>query len=775
MTTLHRLLVRDPLILMSLVLTAVVVFAGFGFTRAAWQEAETRVEADLTHVTRQLDFRFAEMERLAESIGLLWESGHLDPRNDQACWQHLAPFVKAHDHLTGVNLIQADGVGFGLGRVGPLWAGRGLFLEGSGWRYGPVLGDAAEADPSLRTPGKNAIDLRSRPWYQLGLQAKRATWTEVVLFTGRRAGQPGIFLVRPVRNREGHLLGVLSLDLLLESITKVVWEVRPTPGAWLMAIDERGRIIVPPQTHAMDEAQGRESVFLRPVAPDLFPLAHDLFTAVEKKGGAASGIRAVRDRLHGRIRPLARAGGPNWYLVLALPENDINAAPRRRALLVGAIGLAMVGLFATLAFHLTRRVAHPLDQLARSAEALTRGEPPPVPSTSIHEIGILSATLEAAHRGLAEREALQAQLRHSHRMQAVGTLAGGIAHDLNNQLAAILTQLELGLTRIDPGQPSHRNLAKALEATRRCADTTKALLSFSRPSKPELQALDLNQLVEDTLNLLTQLLGPEIKVEKDLHPEAATVMGDWTQLEQVLVNLLLNARDALPAGGTIQVWTSCEHGEVRLQVVDNGTGMTPEVKEQVFDPFFTTKDVGKGTGLGLASALGVARAHGGQLLVESTWGKGSCFTLCLPQATIPAAAPVTVQNQPYPDLAGVKLLVVDDEEALRGSIAEVLEACSAHVLTASDGEEGWDCLQGHVVDLIVSDQLMPRCTGAELMDRLRASGSKVPILLLSGRGLEGMEEDLAKDPLVAHLAKPFTISRLLEAVVSLLKTSKPTA
>ncbi len=768
-TTLHRLLVRDPLILMSLVLTVVVVFAGIGFTRSAWQEAETRVEADLNHVTQQLDFRFAEMERLANSIGLLWESGRLDPRNDQACWEQLAPFVKAHEHLTGVNLIQADGVGFGLGRVGPLWAARGLFPEGSGWRYGPVLGDAAGADPSLRTPGRNAIDLRPRPWFQLGLQAKQALWTEVVLFTGRRAGQPGIFLVRPVRNREGQLLGVISLDLLLESLTKVVWEVRPTPGAWLMAIDDQGRIIVPPQTHAMGEAQGRESVFLRPVAPSLFPLAHDLFTAMEKQGGAASGIRAVRDRLHGRIRPLARVGGPNWHLVLALPEDDINAAPRRRALLVGGIGLALVGLFATLAFHLTRRVARPLTQLAASAEALGRGERPPVPTTSIREIGILGATLEAAHRGLVEREALQAQLRHSHRMQAVGTLAGGIAHDLNNQLAAILTQLELGLMRIDPGEPPHRNLTKALEATRRCADTTKALLSFSRPSKPELQALDLNQLVEDTLNLMTQLLGPEIKVEKDLHPESATVMGDWTQLEQVLVNLLLNARDALPAGGTIQVWTSCERGEVRLQVVDNGTGMTPEIMDQIFDPFFTTKEVGKGTGLGLASALGVARAHGGQLLVESTWGKGSCFTLALSQATIPVATPVAVPNQPYPDLAGVKLLVVDDEEALRTSIAEVLESCSAHVQMAADGEEAWELLRRDLVDLIVTDQLMPRCTGAELLERLRASGSQVPVLILSGRGLEGMEDDLAKDPLVAHLAKPFTLSRLLDAVVNLLR------
>jgi len=763
-TTLHRLLVRDPLILMALVLTALVAFAGFGFTKAAWQEAETRVESDLNHVSQQLDFRFAEMERLADSLGLLWESGQLDLGNDQACWAQLAPWIRPHEHLTGLNLVQTDGRGFGLGRLGPLWGGRGLIPENGGWRYGPVVGDAADADPSLRIPGKQAFDLRARPWFQLGLQVKKATWTEVVLFAGRRAGKPGIFLVRPVWDRSGQLLGVLSLDLLLESLTTVVWEVKPTPGSWLMAIDERGRIIVPPQTQSMGDEEARERVFLHPVSSDLFPLAHDLFAALEQHHGTASGIRAVRDRLHGRIRPLARVGGPNWQLVLALPEDDINAAPRRRALLVGAIGLVLVGLFATLAFHLTRRVARPLDQLARSAEALTRGEPPPVPSTSIREIGILGATLEAAHRGLAEREALQAQLRHSQRMQAVGNLAGGIAHDLNNQLAAILTQLELGLTRIDAEQPSHRNLQRAMEATRRCADTTKALLAFSRPAKPQLVALDLNQLIEDTLGLLTQLLGPEIKVEKDLLPRPALVLGDWTQLEQVLVNLLLNARDALPAGGTIQVWTFSENGRVLLKVVDNGTGMLPDVMEQVFDPFFTTKDIGKGTGLGLASALGVAQAHGGQLLVESAWGKGSCFTLSLPQATVPAATAVTKVSPPYANLEGLSVLVVDDEEALRSAIADVLESCSAWVRTAADGEEAWSQWQSQPADLIVTDQLMPCCTGTELLERLRKSGSNVPVLILSGRGLEGMEADLARDASVAHLAKPFSITRLLEAL-----------
>ena len=771
MSSLRTLLVRGPMLVLGVVLAVLVLTAGIGLQRIAWKDAEARVEENLDHVSKQIDFRLEEMERLAESIGQAWEAGRIDPTNPAACWGTLAPWVRPHAHLTGVNLVRADGGGFGMGKAGDRWGGRRLYHEDGAWRFGPVLGDAAEADPALRSPGGPGFDFRERPWYQLGLRIQRATWTEVVLFAGRRAGRPGIFLVRPVRDLRGQLLGVLSLDLQLGSLSQVVWEVRPTPGSWLMVLDGKGRVVVPPSVPNAGP-EDLEKSFLRTVGPDLFPVAHELFQGLRAGSPEGRRFHTSKDRFHGRLRSLGRPAGPDWHLVLALPDQDISSDPRRRALLIGGIGLLVMTLFGFLAHHFTRRVARPLTRLAEGAEALARGDQPVLAASRIQEIQTLSDALATAHAGIAEREALHARLRQSQRMEAVGTLAGGVAHDLNNQLTAILTHLELGLEKLDRDHPSWTNLKRAWDATRRCADTTKAILSFSRPSKPELAPLDLNLLVEGTLALLAKLMGPGIKVEKDLQAAPATVQGDRSQLEQLLVNLLLNARDALPAGGTIQVWTEVEGDLVALRVQDNGTGMAPEVLERIFEPFFTTKGLGQGTGLGLATAQGVARAHHGTLEAESEWGKGSCFILQLPQVRSAVARRDTGEIQPHPSLKGIDLLVVDDEEALRSGMAEVLESCHARVRMAADGEAAWALWLERPADFVLTDQLMPRCTGTELLERLRAGGSRVPVLLLSGRGLEGHEENLAKDPLVAHLPKPFTIARLLAAIGQLLQRAK---
>lgn len=770
MTSLRGLLVRGPLLVFATVLGVLVAFAGIGLQRFAWRDAETRVEEHLGHVARQLDVRLAEMERLAASIGDAWEAGRIDPGKPEECWGQLAPWVRPHAHLTGVNLVRTDGQGFGLGRIGPSLMGRSILSDRGAWRFGPALGDAPPPAEGAGKPEPPAIDFRGRPWYRVGEAAARAIWTDAFPFAVRRAGQAGFCLVRPVRDAGGRLRGVLSLDLVLESFSQVVWSARPTPGTWLMVLDGQGRVIVPPAPGVHPAAE--PEAFLRPVGPSFHPLAHELFLGIQAGGAGSKGFQAARDGYHGRISPLGRSLGPDWYLVLAMPDQDINANPRKRVAVVAVTWAALVVLFGLLAHHYARRVVRPLTRLALGAEALARGEPPDLPKTRIQEIRTLADALAAAHRGIAERDALQARLRHGERLEALGTLAGGIAHDLNNQLAAILTQLELGLDKLPEGHPSWGNLKRAWDASRRAADTTRSILSFSRTAKPELASLDINELAEGTLTLLAKLIGPGIRIETDLQAAPAVVAGDRAQLEQLLVNLLLNARDALPAGGTIQVWTALEGETVVLRVRDNGTGMAPEVLGRIFDPFFTTKGVGKGTGLGLATALAVTQAHGGNLDATSEWGSGSCFTLRLPRALDPVPKRDTGELQPYPSLRGLEVLVVDDEESLRTGLGEILESCRAQVRLASDGEEAWSLWRQRPADLVVTDQLMPRCTGTELLARLRADGSRVPVLILSGRGLEGLEADLERDPRFAHLPKPFTIARLLRTVAHLMK-AKP--
>lgn len=764
MRSLRTLLVRGPVLGFGLVLALLVAASTLWLQRLAWQEAEAKVETSLDHVSRQLDFRLAEMERLAEAMGGAWELGHFDPADAEKTWLWLGDWVRPHPHLTGVNLVRADGRGFGLGKAGDLWGGRSLYFKDGRWWFSAAVGDAPRVEPSLRTPGQPGLDFRDRPWYRRGLEVDRPTWTEVFRFAGRRAGQPGIFLVRPVRDAGGQLLGVLSLDLLLESLAQVVEMVRPTPGTWLMVLDAEGRIVVPPAGTAPADAS---AMLLQPVGPDRYPALEALF---QRAKAGSQDLQLAHHRYHHRIRRLGRTGGPDWYLVVALPEADVDAHPRRRALGVAGLGLALLAGFGFLAHHFARRVAKPLTRLAKGAESLARGEAPDLPASRIREIQQLANALADAHRGLGEREVLHERLRKGQRLEAVGTLAGGIAHDLNNHLAAILTHLELGIDKLGGAHPAWENLKRAWDATRRCAETTRAILSFSRPAPPEFAPLDLHRLVEGTLALVSKLLGPGIQVELDLQAAHTTVQGDRTQLEQLLVNLLLNARDALPAGGRIQVWTDSPGEQVRLMVRDNGTGMMPDVLERIFEPFFSTKGIGKGTGLGLATALKVAETHGGRLEVVSEWGQGACFTLSLPRTRGSEARHDSGDVRAYPALAGYEVLVADDEEALRSGIAEALEACNAKVRLAADGEQAWALWQDRPADLLVTDQLMPGCTGTELLARLRAAGSTAPVLILSGRGLEGLEEELAQDPRVDHLSKPFTLARLLSTAARLLKT-----
>jgi two-component system, cell cycle sensor histidine kinase and response regulator CckA len=504
-------------------------------------------------------------------------------------------------------------------------------------------------------------------------------------------------------------------------------------------------------------------------------LAYDLFRRAKEGASPEAMLGSQRDDQHGRIRALGRPGGPLWYLVLALPDRDITADPWRRAVLVAFLSVALLALFAGLAFHLAHRVARPLAELVAGAEALARGHDPVLPLPQIQEIQTLGQALATARLGMVEREALQRTLLTGQRLEALGTLAGGIAHDLNNQLFAILSQLELGLNKVPEGHPSWKNLKQAWDASRRCTDTCRALLAFGRPAKPVLAPMDLNTLVGDTLGLLVNLLGPGICVTRNLQATPAMVMVDRAQVEHLVTNLMINARDALPAGGTIQVSTAVVGEELELRVQDDGVGMTPEVLERIFDPFYTTKEPGQGTGMGLAMAMGVAKAHGGRIEAKSEPGKGSTFILRLPRGTGAASEPEPAEVHLTPRLEGLRILVADDEEAVGAAIAEALEAYGVSVSRAPDGEEAWAMLEACPHDLLLTDQLMPHCTGRELVDRLRATGSRIPVLLMSGWDLESQEGLLASDPNLILLAKPFTISRMIVAVEELLRRREQTS
>jgi signal transduction histidine kinase len=319
-----------------------------------------------------------------------------------------------------------------------------------------------------------------------------------------------------------------------------------------------------------------------------------------------------------------------WELILAIPTDDLLREPQQKATLFLGLGAVTCALLFWRLRRTAEQVSIPLAELAESSDALIRGEAITVPETRIYEVLQAARAFETASRALVEKRALEDQLRHAQRLEMLGTMAGGIAHDVNNQLFAIMGQLDQAREALPESGDHRTHLDKAEEATLACSQITKALLTFSRPTKPAARAVDVNELVRSTAGLLEHVRQRNVRIVLDLSDGRPEILGEPVQLQQVLMNLGVNAKDAMPDGGTLTVATGSGAGRAWIRVTDTGMGMSPEIREKIFTPFFTTKGDGKGTGLGLAMVFGIVKAHGGEVEVLSAVGEGTTFALSFP-------------------------------------------------------------------------------------------------------------------------------------------------
>jgi PAS domain S-box-containing protein len=373
---------------------------------------------------------------------------------------------------------------------------------------------------------------------------------------------------------------------------------------------------------------------------------------------------------------------------------------------------------------------------------------------------------DVSERVAAERDKsrLEDQLRQAQKLEAVGTLAGGIAHDFNNLLGMVSGFAELAQDLNRAGRDAGKELERIMQAAERGRNLVRQILTFSRKVESELEPLDLNGEVRQVAGLMRSTLPRSIVLELDLAPNLPMVSADANQMEQVLVNLCTNARDAMPSGGTLTIVTSVrEAGEpgrsarwVELDVADTGHGMEPELLNHVFEPFFTTKEVGQGSGLGLAMVYGAMQAHHGFLECDSTPGRGTCFRLLLPAAPEAAQEVESAAPAEASDLSGEeRVLFVDDEEGLREVGRRILERAGYRVLTAESGEQALEiCRQGPgKIDLVVLDLSMPGMGGAACLQEIKRAAPKVKVLVSSGWGLPDDRQGLEQAD--SYLAKPY--------------------
>jgi len=382
------------------------------------------------------------------------------------------------------------------------------------------------------------------------------------------------------------------------------------------------------------------------------------------------------------------------------------------------------------------------------------------------------------------REQAEAQLRQAQKMEAVGRMAGGIAHDFNNRLQALTLTLE-EMVAADPALAKSESLAQLMREIDRSTELIGRLMLFSRRQPVALQVLDLNDAIAGSLSLVHRAIGPTIELVTDLAPNPWPVRADGVQLDQVLVNLAINARDAMPDGGRLTVTTrsvgvsatdpvarASPTGEaVRLEVSDTGRGMDAEIQDHIFDPFFTTKPPGKGTGLGLSTVYGIVQQSNGTIAVRSAPGAGSTFTITFPRATPepPSAEPIrTAAAIPAP-MGRATVLLVEDEDAIRRAAERLLSRAGFDVLVAADGAEALRQFDAAVsaVDLVVTDLAMPGVGGRTLVRELRERRPDIPVLVVSGDADHAASVRALGGP-THFLAKPFLVAELIEAVRRLL-------
>jgi signal transduction histidine kinase len=626
------------LVLIGVTVAVLLGLSFYGYTRAMDYDAQAQARASLARMQERLHAHLRSQARAADELARLWSSGLLDTARSGDLETALRALAPTEGSFRSLGVMQPDGLGVDIGPTAAdlleteecrpergisrcrasYWTRAGQLERAEDWR------DAAYRDP----------DPATRPWFRAAVERGSGAWSEPFVIAADGAYSHRFRMTYGVpAARGGSAIGVVEVAVSLDEMLADVESMQPSAACLTFITDSTGRpVLLPPRP----EFKGMEATPAgRPVGQDFLPLVKDVLDAA----AAGSTVSIDGERYYVATAHFASEPGVPWRISMALPSRELLGGPRRLAFVMLGLAVLALAFVAWRAMWLARRFAEPLRALAASSERATRGEDFEPPATDIAEIGDLGARFKEASTAIRDRARLESELRHAQRVATLGALAGGIAHDVNNQLAAILGQIELAKRRAPAAAVAELDLAK--EAVMSCAELVRGLLAFSRRGgQGQKGPVDVNDVIERAARLLGGTLGgARIDMIMHLSPGLPPVIGDRVLLEQVVMNLAVNARDAMPDGGTITLASGSRDPQtVYFSVTDTGTGIAPEAREHIFEPFFTTKEPGQGTGLGLTIIQGIVAAHNGRIEIDSVRGRGSTFTVLL------GAAPAGVRS-----------------------------------------------------------------------------------------------------------------------------------
>jgi signal transduction histidine kinase/ActR/RegA family two-component response regulator len=581
---------------------------------------------------------------------------------------------------------------------------------------------------------------------------------------------------------------------LYQVVLKPVYAEAPTKGNLLgTVIVGRG---IDPQATELRRVSSSHVAFR--YGNDIVASTLPLFKEQQFAAQLRSGLRQEQVTLDGERFFASSAnlttGTKPVSIIVLKSYNDSLAYLEKQNQLLGGLGILAVFAGGVFVFVISDRFTRPLARLFEGVRALEKGDfSYPVEAEGSDEVAHVTRAFDRMRKTLksdeTQKQQLEEQLRQAQKMEAVGRLAGGVAHDFNNLLTIIKGHGDLMLEKLQANDPLQRNATQIEKAANRAASLTRQLLAFSRMQVLEPKVLDLNALVAEMCSLLKRLVREDISFTFKAGESLGRMKADPGQIEQVIMNLTVNACDAMPTGGKLTVETRnvcvdeafaksrppLQPGEyIGLIVEDTGHGMDAATKQRIFEPFFTTKEMGKGTGLGLATVYGVVKQSGGCIWVESEQGKGTRFEVYLPvvQEAVESASEGTAKSDAHHSGA---VLIVEDEEAVRELAAEFMKSAGYKVLTASDGMEAVEVAKrSGPIKVLVTDIVMPNMRGPELAKVLKASRKNLKIVYMSGY----LEFNKADDEFLEgsyFLQKPFSRDSLVSKVDEALRQKRATS